>query len=293
MKNLLPLFLILCLLLGCQMPSTGNDTDDTTVEEPDNTTPNNPDDTQNPENPSGADDGNEENTPTLPEYTITFPEEPEITGTVQAPTAEQSAIIERILANSIGNSAYLGNAYLICDAAEEYAKENPSKGENDKLREVKDYKYGDVRISGWFTIPSGKTFDTPQDIAPCNLNFSISSESGISNGKLTMSIEQETLIFAEDITDYIPQDENCVNKINKGFVYLNTDPKAFLTIITADFEYNEENYSIYYKQEPKLLDQETGEIDEGALCILDEDNIDYVLFGLENSPEPVLPSTYN
>ncbi len=285
MRNLLPLLLILCLLFGCQIPSSGNN--DTTIEEPD--------DTQNPDNPSGTEDGNEEeNTPPSPDYTITFPEEPEITGPAQSPTAEQSAMIERILVNSIGNSAYNGNAYLITDAAEEYAKENPSKGENDKLREVKDYTYGDVRISGWFTIPSSGTFDTPPDIAPCNLNFSISSDSGISEGRLTLSIEQQTLLFAEDITNYIPQGENCVSKINKGFVYQNMDSTSLLVIMTADFEDNGEKHSIYYKQEPKLLDQATGEIDEGALCILDEKTIDYVLLGFDNSvPEPVLPPEYN
>lgn len=155
------------------MPNTSNN-DGITVEEPD--------DTQKPNNPSGTEDGNEEeNTPTLPDYTITFPEEPEITGSAQSPTAKQSAMIERIIVNSMVNN---GNAYLIVDAAEEYAKENPSKGENDKLREVKDYTYGNVRISGWFTIPSGEIFDTPPYIAPCNLNFSISSETGISKVKI-------------------------------------------------------------------------------------------------------------
>lgn len=71
------------------------------------------------------------------------------------------------------------------------------------------------------------------------------------------------------------------------------DSSSFLTIISADFEDNG-NHNIYYKQEPKLIDQETGEIDEGALCILDEENIEYVLFGFDNDkPVPVLPPTYN
>ena len=275
------------------MPNTSNN-DDTTIENPDNT-PNTPNDTQNPDNPSGTEDGNEgENTPTLPDYTITFPEEPEITGTAQAPTAEQSDIIERILINSMGSSAYSGNAYLVTEAAEEYAKENPSKGADDKLREVTDYTYGDVRISGWFTIPANGSFETPSDIAPCNLNFSISSATGISKGKLTMSIDQKSLIFAEDITDYIPQGENCVDKINEGFVYQNMDSTSLLVIMTADFEDDGKKHSLYYRQEPKLVDAETGEVDEGALCILDDENIDYVLFGFDNSvPEPVLPPTYN
>ena len=281
MKKLLPLFLILCLL-GCQIPAPDSNNDNTTTE--------NPDDTQNPDKPDGTEEGDEDSKPPFPDYTITIPGEPEVTEPVQIPTEKQSALIEKILVNSLGNSAYADNAYLVVDAAAEYAKENPSKGENDKLREVKDYTYGNVRISGWFTIPSDATFDTPADIAPCSLNFSISSESGISKGKLTMSIEQQTLIFAEDITDYIPQCESCVDKINEGFVYQNMDSTSLLVIMTADFEDDGKKHSLYYRQEPKLVDAETGEVDEGALCILDDENIDYVLFGFDNAvPEPVLP----
>ena len=239
----------------------------------------------------GSDDteaGSEEgNTPSVPDHPITFPEEPEVTSPAQSPTSEQSAIIEKILVNSIGNSAYSGNGALIVDAAEEYAKENPSKGDSDRLREVKDYTYGDVSISGWFTIPDG-TFSTPSDIAPCDLVFSISSESGASKGKLEMSLEQETFIFTEDITDYIPEGENCVDKINSGFVYHNMDSTSFRIIMSAEFEDNG-SHSIYYSQEAELLNQETGKADdEGALCILDEANIDYVLFGLDNAA-PIPP----
>ena len=277
--------LILCLLLGCQMP--GIDDNGTAVEDPDNA-PSNPDDTHTPDSPPPP-SGTEDDPSSMPDYTITFPEKPGISGTAQPPTEMQSELITRILANSIGNSAYGGNASLVLDAAEEYAKENPSKDRNDRLREVSDYMYRDVCISGWFTIPEG-SFDTPADIGPCDLDFSISSEAGKSRGRIAMGIEQKTLIFAEDVVNYIPQGEGCVSRISEGFVYLNMDPTSLHVIIAAGFEDNGKPHSIYYEQKSNPSDQESGEFGGDSLCILDEANIDYVLFGFDTgAPMPEMP----
>ena len=79
------------------MPNTGNN-DDTTVEEPNNT-PSNPDDTQNPDNPSGTEDGNEEENPsTDPEDGPSTPSDP--IDPPREPTPAESDLL-----SSIGYSA--------------------------------------------------------------------------------------------------------------------------------------------------------------------------------------------
>ena len=53
-------------------------------------------------------------------------------------------------------------------------------------------------------------------------------------------------------------------------------------VMTADFEDSTGNHTLYYKQQPSFKENMEA-TDEDALCILDDNNLDYVLFGLDSS----------
>ena len=65
------------------------------------------------------------------------------------------------------------------------------------------------------------------------------------------------------------------------------DEKSFIAEFKADFiTYDGIPHTLLYTQEP-TLDEDSGEFNEGAVCILDEANVDYVLFGFEDDvPTP-------
>ena len=238
----------------------------------------------------GGDGGNQ----TDQDYEIILPEEPAVTTPVSAPSETQAALMERIT-NSLGNEALAEYSGDIAGAIREYAKENPARNDDDRLREIESYTYGDATISGWFMIPSEGPITTPFEAAPMDISFSADSDSGKAEGCITMSLTEESIIFAMDISSYVPSGENTVESISNGFIYQNMDSTLQKVIITADFMDEGHKHTLYYRQEPRLIDQETGEMDEGALCILDDENIGYVIFGLENShpiPEPLrIPTT--
>ncbi len=258
MRNFIAFSLLIYLLAGCYMPNDGNNLEE------------------------------EGGNPLPPDYEITLPEEPEITTPATAPSEEQSVLLERIM-NSLGNMALTGYSSDVTDAMKEYAKENPAKNDDDRLREIESYTHEDTTISGWFTIPSEGTITTPPDAAPLDISFSVDSGSGKAEGCITMSHTSESMIIAMNIYNHIPSGEDAVESISKGFIYQNMDSTSMKVIITADFMDNGHKHTLYYRQEPKLIDQETGELDEGALCILDDENIEYVLFGFEDSTPEYVP----
>lgn len=214
------------------------------------------------------------------DYTINLPDEPTVTTQARMPSAEEQSCLENVILTSL-QYAVNDMQEALLRAMLEYSKENPSRNEYDTLREVDYYTCNGMSISGWYHIPFDNDFSDLGQTSPMDISFS----SDNMKGKVTLS--DNGTIVAVAISDYASS-ENETTHIENGYVYMNTGRYLTHVAMTADFIDSTGSHSLYYRQQPEYS-EDMEIIDENALCILDDNNLDYVLFGLDSSI-PTYPS---
>lgn len=190
-----------------------------------------------------------------------------------------ASIIEYSLQEAVQTAGY-----ITADCMREYAKRNPPKPSEEQICETDSFQYESTEISGWFTVPEDGVIENPGSTVPMNIDFSISGTEHSPDCRITgtITISSIGMIVDMEISDYEPSNPEGVMSIDTGSIYMNMDEKSFIAEFKADFiTYDGIPHTLLYTQEP-TLDEDSGEFNEGAVCILDEANVDYVLFGFED-----------